>query len=515
MPLPPGHILNERYSIIEQIGGGSFGETYLAEDLWQENNRCVVKRLIPEMINPLVLRLFKHEAEFLCKLAKNDQIPQLFAHFQENQDFYLVQELIEGNNLTKEIKPGTTWSESDVICLLEDILEILQFVHDNQVIHRDIKPANIMRRKSDGKIVLIDFGGIKQVRSQKLSTVLTPVVGTGGYMPDEQFRNQAQPCSDIYAVGMMAIQALTGLRIQHLPRDEKIPHQLYWRDKVNVSNELGDVLDKMVEFHYSKRYQSASEALDAVKRAGNLLSSRFQSALSWLQRGNRFIGNRDYEQGIAAYDKAISYKQNFYQAWYHRGIALKQLKRYEDAIASYDQAIEIIDCEQAWYSRGIALHERGSYEDAIASYERAVEIKPDYYQAIYRRGLALYDMGSHEKAIQSYKQALHMKSDYPEALTGLGMAFSQIGEYKKALKFYKQALSINPNYKLAIKERRRIRNILIRDYIIYSSLLLCGVSCLIGILVFQQMDYLLFGLLVLALVYILFMCIFLRLFIAQ
>ncbi|WP_315789109.1 serine/threonine-protein kinase [Fischerella sp. JS2] len=232
-----GKILNGRYHIIRQLGKGGFGETYLAEDQWLDrDNRCVVKRLKPDVINAVTLRLFETEAQVLTKLGSHDQIPQLLAHFQQDQEFYLVQEFIDGHDLTQEIRTNYQWSETEVIKLLEEILAILEFVHQQNppVIHRDIKPANIMRRRKDGKIMLIDFGGVKRVKTEGGgSTLLTPVVGTQGYTPDEQWKNKAQLCSDIYAVGIMAIEALTGLQPRQHLRDSKTG-QLLWRDRAEV-----------------------------------------------------------------------------------------------------------------------------------------------------------------------------------------------------------------------------------------------------------------------------------------
>jgi eukaryotic-like serine/threonine-protein kinase len=467
MQLTQGQKLNERYQIIKKLGDGSFGETYLAEDKWQEDNRCVVKRLKPEMINPLTLRLFKHEAKSLTQLGKHDQIPELFAHFQEDDEFYLVQEFIEGHDLTKEIESGKYLSESSVIHLLEDILKILIFVHENNVIHRDIKPANIMRRKKDGKIVLIDFGGIKQVKAQSKSTVLTPVVGTRGYMPDEQWRNQAQLCSDIYAVGMMAIEALTGLQPLQLQRDGRTG-ELRWHDRAKVSQGFAEVLDKMVEFHFENRYQSADEALEALQ----IVANRFQSALCWLQRGDKFVELKEYEKGVEAYEKAIGINEYFYQAFYHRGIALKQLNRHKEAIASYDEAIKIINSEQAWYSRGLSSTELGLYEKAIISYERATEIRPDYYQAWYHRGIALHKIFQYRDAIASYDQAIQIKKDYFEAWTGRGIGLRELEKNKEALISYNKALSIRPAYQLAIEKRKIVLKLLVIRYIVYPFLLL-------------------------------------------
>jgi serine/threonine protein kinase len=139
-----------------------------------------------------------------------------------------------------------------------------------------------MRRRQDGKIMLIDFGGVKRVKIEGGgSTLLTPVVGTQGYTPDEQWKNKAQLCSDIYAVGIMAIEALTGLQPRQLLRDSKTG-QLLWRDRAKVSKGLADVLDKMVQFHFSERYQSASEVLDAIKRLST-------TALYWFGRGDKLV----------------------------------------------------------------------------------------------------------------------------------------------------------------------------------------------------------------------------------
>ncbi|MGB3757556.1 MAG: serine/threonine-protein kinase, partial [Rivularia sp. (in: cyanobacteria)] len=159
-------ILNGRYRIIKKLGRGGFGETYLASDEWlEDDNRCVVKQLRPNIINKYTLRLFEQEAQVLFKLGNHDQIPQLLALFKQQSKIYLVQEYIEGHDFSEEIQEGKCWDETEVIELLQEILKVLEFVHQNNVIHRDIKPANIMRR-SDGKIVLIDFGGVKQLTTQ-------------------------------------------------------------------------------------------------------------------------------------------------------------------------------------------------------------------------------------------------------------------------------------------------------------------------------------------------------------
>ncbi|MCC5617961.1 serine/threonine protein kinase [Nostoc sp. CHAB 5836] len=266
--------LRNRFEIIKQLGSGGSGDTYLAVDLDLPGQpHCVVKHFHPKDPNPAVVAiaksLFDREAEVLYQLGNDhDQIPRLFAHFNEDGDFYLVQEFIDGHALTQEIVPGQPLSENAVLNLLKDILEVLVFVHEHNIIHRDIKPQNLMRRYSDGKIVVIDFGSIKKISA--LGAGLTIAVGTPGYMPSEQAKGKPKLCSDIYAIGMIGIQALTGLMPEQIPEDAKTG-DVVWRDQAEVSDALGNILDTMVRDRYNQRYQSATEALQAVNTVLALL----------------------------------------------------------------------------------------------------------------------------------------------------------------------------------------------------------------------------------------------------
>ncbi|MDZ8184519.1 MAG: serine/threonine-protein kinase [Nostoc sp. ChiSLP02] len=259
--------LRNRFEIIKLLGSGGSGDTYLAVDLDLPGRpHCVVKHFHPKDPNPKVgaiaKKLFAREAEVLYQLGNNhEQIPRLFAHFDENDDFYLVQEYIDGHALTQEIIPGKRLSEGVVVNLLKEILEVLVFVHENNIIHRDIKPQNLMRRRSDGKIVLIDFGSIKKIGA--LGAGLTVVVGTPGYMPSEQAKGKPKLCSDVYAVGMIGIQALTGLIPDQLQEDAN-SGEISWRHHAQVSDSFADILDRMICDRHSQRYQSAAEALQAL-----------------------------------------------------------------------------------------------------------------------------------------------------------------------------------------------------------------------------------------------------------
>ncbi|MCC5640561.1 bifunctional serine/threonine-protein kinase/formylglycine-generating enzyme family protein [Nostoc sp. CHAB 5844] len=269
-----GELLDTRYKIVRQLSEGNFGETYLARDHKRPSKPlCVVKRLKPKHTHPRVMELFEQEAIILEKLGEHPQIPRLLAHFAVDNDLFIIQDYVAGHTLRKEIAPRKQMAEADVKELLHDILEVLVFVHQNNVIHRDIKPENVMRRKHDGKIVLIDFGSVRELGTISIDIYkmirTSVVVGTPGYIPTEQAKGKPRLCSDIYALGMMAIEALTGVS-PHLLQEDPETGKLMWREDVQVSDAFADVLETMICDRYTLRYPSASETLQALTATQNL-----------------------------------------------------------------------------------------------------------------------------------------------------------------------------------------------------------------------------------------------------
>jgi serine/threonine-protein kinase len=271
-----GQTIQGRYYVVKQLGRGGVGVTFVAQDQQCFNSQCVVKQLKPRSANPKTLeiarRLFNREAEIMNRLGHCDRIPRLLAYFEHEHEFFLVQELIEGHDLSQEIITGEPWSEDKTITLLKDVLEVLLVVQQHSVIHRDLKPSNLMRRQQDGKIILIDFGSVKQVSTQVLDATgqvkPTIAVGTKSYMPMEQMMGRPGFHSDIYAVGMIAIQALTGIPPKHLNTDED--GELIWRNRLNsqvhYQPRFLDLLDKMVRRLHQERYSSAEVVLSELEQ---------------------------------------------------------------------------------------------------------------------------------------------------------------------------------------------------------------------------------------------------------
>ncbi|MBC6477915.1 MAG: SUMF1/EgtB/PvdO family nonheme iron enzyme [Hormoscilla sp. GM7CHS1pb] len=287
--------LLDRFAILERLGEGGFGKTYRATDGHRMNANSVVKQFAPapEMqqamgsnpqLRDKMLELFEREATQLLELGQHPQIPALFAYFQADLELpagtypylYLAQEYVEGENLLQTLAQKQAFDEAEVRSILADLLPILDLIHSRKVIHRDIKPDNIMRRGSDGRLMLIDFGVSKQATGTTLqprNTIGTTgssktTAGTPGYAPPEQMLyGKAYPASDLYALGATCIHLLTGENPFFLfkPMDS----QWLWRESLplqgkSVSRQLTQVIDGLLREKPKDRYQSAAEVLVAL-----------------------------------------------------------------------------------------------------------------------------------------------------------------------------------------------------------------------------------------------------------
>ncbi len=279
-------LLGGRYRPTQVLSDeGGFGRTYLAKDVHKLNECCVVKQFAPKLqgTGPLTkaVELFKQEASRLQELAEHPQIPTLLAYFEQNSYLFLVQQFIDGQNLLKECETRGNYNEIEIRQLLLDLLPVLKFIHQRGVIHRDIKPQNIIRRQSDGRLVLIDFGASK-VLTATVQTKMGTVIGSHGYTALEQMQDgKAYPASDLFSLGATCFHLLTGVRPSQLWIQQGYGWVSSWRqhltspgkNEVFVSIELGKILDKLLQLDIQKRYQSADEVITDLTRQLSPLSS--------------------------------------------------------------------------------------------------------------------------------------------------------------------------------------------------------------------------------------------------
>lgn len=261
-------LLKERYRAIKPIGQGGFGRTFLAIDEDKPSKPpCVIKQFYPQAqgTNTVqkAIELFNQEAVQLDELGQHPQIPELLAYCTQDDRQYLVQEFIDGMNLYQELSQNGAFNESQIRQLLNDLLPVLQFCHDKKVIHRDIKPENIIRRRSDRKLVIVDFGAAKSATSTALNRTGTSI-GSPEYVAPEQMRGKALFASDIYSLGVTCINLLT----ERSPFDSYDAHNAAWVWQqyltTPVSQELSSIINKMVATIPSQRYQNINQVLQAL-----------------------------------------------------------------------------------------------------------------------------------------------------------------------------------------------------------------------------------------------------------
>ena len=268
-------LLNDRYRILKIIGQGGMGKTFLAVDEQNDGDRhfCVVKQFFPQArdINSCLKaqELFEVEIDSLKKLGRHPQIPEFYSYFSQNKHQYLVQEWIDGENLTQIINKQGFFTEIEIRNLLTDLLPVLGFVHQDRIIHRDIKPENIILN-SNNKLVLVDFGAAKILDSKLLQKTGT-IIGSAEYVSPEQLRGKAIASSDIFSLGVSCLYLLTGISPFNLYSD--FEDAWVWRDYLGenkVSQELGQILDRMIARAISQRYRSISEILSDLKISANM-----------------------------------------------------------------------------------------------------------------------------------------------------------------------------------------------------------------------------------------------------
>jgi len=471
-----GQLLDRRYRVVQILSSGAFGQTYLAVDTRRPGNpQCVVKQLRPPSNTSTVLktayRLFKQEAEILEKLGKHDQIPFLLAYFEEANQFYLVEEFVPGHALNREIVAGQSWREERVLDLLEEVLQLLAFVHSQGVIHRDVNPSNLIRRKPDGKLVLIDFGSVKEVANHvsEYDTEFPRTIATGtpAYMPIEQFQGNPQFSSDLYAVGMMAVQAITGLPGTDLPKlqDPSPSHtgEIVWRNRAQCSVGLGNIIDKMVCHQFSQRYQSAEEVLEAISKLrhrqepGNKAQNKSisPSLVSSNSVASR-LGTRFWWLILAGFGAAIVlvFLFNYWsrpnpikaKEYYENGVEKSRNKDAAGALQAFNKSIQLDpNNAESFYWRGNANYDLQKYQEAIGDYSQALALNPKYVQAYFNRGLARHDFNDKRGAIEDYTQALKLQPNDADTYYERGVAYLELQDYKAAIQDFNSVIRLQPN----------------------------------------------------------------------
>ncbi|NES01505.1 MAG: serine/threonine protein kinase [Okeania sp. SIO2F4] len=484
---------NNTYIIKDYLGSGKFGNTYLAEE--REENKshiCVIKQLKSDNYNHKrrePKKKFKKEVDALGRLEEHNQIPEFFDYFEElgenyHQAFYLVQEYIEGEDIRQELSKKN-WNENQVIDFLNQLLEILNFIHSKDVIHCDIKPSNIMRRFSDRKFVLIDFGSVKKAvigyENVSQSSSSTQSVGTKGYESPEQAQGNEQiGCnSDIYSLGITAIQALTGKEPYKLGLRDKKTGKYHWSNN-QVDDKLVRILDKMVAFdHIKSRYQSAQEVLNDLARLKGKNIFDFQSLIKrkfWV--AGMIFGVVILSRGAWVYFASGSFRQNFEdgkklintaEQYKMLDSAQKAKESYENARRNFKTSAKLNSKDpRPWINMGYIHGQLGNLEESKSSCDKALskaKKQKDKELAVENKALAndciavyFQRQQNYEEAIKYHEEAIRQFEglnyeenpdqsiaienliDYARSLSNMGETLMKSGKIQEAVRKFKEAV---------------------------------------------------------------------------
>lgn len=256
-----GEVINQKYRILDTLGQGGIGITYLAEDLETNENLALKVLSLRRINNWKKIELFEREGQILSQL-NHPAIPSYFDYFKIETDndnsFYIAQQLAPGKSLEQLIESGWNPDESEVKDIAIQILDILIYLHSFSppIIHRDIKPQNMIRDEN-GKVFLVDFGAVADTYHNTVTGGST-VVGTFGYMAPEQFRGKALLSTDLYGLGTTLLYLLTKEHPSDLPQKHL---KIDFRSQVNVSQNFSDWLNKLIEPVAEERFPDAGIAL--------------------------------------------------------------------------------------------------------------------------------------------------------------------------------------------------------------------------------------------------------------
>ena len=266
--------IQERYRALKVIGQGGFGKTFLAQDESKPSQpRCVIKQFAFETINPnasqgtldVAIRLFEQEAKRLDDLGKHPQIPELLSFTIHEGKQYLIQEFVDGETLEQELRRVGAFSEQQVRDVLVEVLQILEFVHSKSVIHRDISPDNIIRRRSDQKLVLVDFGAAKHATATLLAKTGTGI-GKPSYGAPEQMLGKSVFQSDLFGLGVTCLHLLTN--VEPFTLYDVLENEYQWRQFLNgktISDNFGKLLDRLTAYRVKERPNSVVDILQVLQ----------------------------------------------------------------------------------------------------------------------------------------------------------------------------------------------------------------------------------------------------------
>lgn len=486
-------IVGRRYQLIQELGKNNWSRTYLAHDVTMpDSSSCVVQQFQLEagekVTEQEVKTRFANETYLWQKLAFDRQIPHVLACFEENDIFYFVREYIEGQNLTQRLKKDGLFGEAEVVRLLRDVLSTLILIHQQEIIHRDLKPSNIIIRHSDRRFLLIGFGAIETISNrivvQNKTTKLTPIVNE--YYPPDQTIAQLGASSDIYALGAIAVEVLTGKKPRQIPPHFSVKTVLA-RENCQVNFKLVGIIERMMNLDSTQNYASAGEVISELN---NLNTIKPVSTASYLLKNPRQQSNGLQPTGIPeTVSQPVDLPRSNYQPPQRRfnplyllaatigilfvagvgelffpilrprylcykGSKVLSAEQPKIALNTFQRAIELNPQSVCgWLGKADSLYGLERYRAALAAYDKVDRLKPNQVATWKGRGEALYRLERFEAANMAYNKALKLQPKNAVIWNRKGRALYKLELYQEAFAAQDAALRLQPDYTKALNDR--------------------------------------------------------------
>ncbi len=496
-------LLNGRYLLETRIGQGGMGAVYKAVDARFNNRPIAVKEMSRAGLSPSHVQeaeaAFERESQILADLL-HPNLPRIYDHFTDNERSYLVMDFIEGQTLEDYLEKagGSPLPLEQVLAWGKELCDVLSYLHTHQppIIFRDLKPSNVMISES-GHIYLIDFGIARIFKpGQSHDTV---ALGSPGFAAPEQYgKAQSSPRSDIYSLGALLHQLLTGIDPSEQPFFFRPASHL----NPAVPPALEGLLQRMLEMDAERRPASAQEVaailrqVDQQRLSGTLplavpvdvtlknakigtssnpllqeayrfytqrrigealhvydriLQSDRRSALAWQGRGLTLALNGQHREALTSFEEALKLDPNLVVSINGKGTALNMLHRNQEALEAFDRAILLEkDNVIAWNGKGAVLSALGQPEQALTAFDVALHFDPHMAQAWGNKGLVLRQLRRYTEALRAFDEALALDRDVVAYWNGKGLALSEMGRSKEAMQAYQEALKLDPRYAPAI-----------------------------------------------------------------
>lgn len=442
-------IIGERYRLMRYLGEKNGIKTYLARNIREKkpnSSLLIVKQSTlanssPELAQIKLNRLQQEVTKLqqLSLVAGIDAVRE-----QSEEELYYIRSYVEGISLTKRLNQQQLLTPEKVIRLLIKILSKLKLIHQQGLIHRNLKPSNIIVTKDDRDVVLVDLGILQAIDEKSESYDKYPSLRK----PPEQIVGRPTPSSDLYALGIIAIEMLTGLSIREIARDSFEERQI-WQDKISDYRALIAIIEKMICTEVEQRYQSAEEVLQDLKQFSYLQGEGKVLQPSWKNR-LLFFSNRNKKPLIAiaitvilvgGLESLFPFIRPRY--YLYRG-SQKLTNQPTAALNSFERALQLQpQLARAWIGKGNAFLSLDFPTPALEAYEKATTFHPDSAAAWAGKGDVFFTLGELERAISNYNKALELKPEDTNTETKQGRTLSLLSRYEEAFSIQEQALAQN------------------------------------------------------------------------